>query len=456
MVALSRCLGSLAFVFLGAEGVRKVQQKKASVAESVAGVPVDTNTKFIAGVPVFNYHGAYNGESSLSELGGGVKEEEWVVVMNTGTMNTQIQDMCNNNPQNCKVVGTPDKGGVPFLEMRGTETDLERVIKSSHGAVSYVEPDQTMSIIPEVTDDDDISGAAFVAAGAEGRPSYGRRRRRSSWGLARIGAGRCGSGGAGATVFILDTGVRVSHQDFGGRAVPALDVTKGLGDRECNGDMTCAGDVQGHGTHCAGTAAGASYGVAHGAAIRSMKVLGDDGRGQMSWSMWALDWLATHETIRPAVASMSLGSSSTSPAMKNAVDNAVDTGVVVVVAAGNDNTDACTFSPAFVPSAITVGSTTSRDARSSFSNFGACTNIWAPGSKIRSATNTNNSNSAVMSGTSMACPHVAGGVALLLEANPDMQASTAIDKLYDNAETGKISGLKDNDVNKFLYVGNDC
>merc|ERR1719468_899688 len=136
----------------------------------------------------------------------------------------------------------------------------------------------------------------------------------------------------------------------------------------CSGVLDLTWDEQCHGTHCAGTAAGASYGVAPAAAVRAIKVLGDDGSGSWSWSYSALDWLAT-SSVRPAVASMSLGGSGTQQAMKDAVDAAVGAGVTVVVAGGNSNADACGFSPAFIPSAITVGSTTSTDSRSSFSNY---------------------------------------------------------------------------------------
>merc|ERR1719413_204827 len=154
------------------------------------------------------------------------------------------------------------------------------------------------------------------------------------------------------------------------RAMPALDMTIG-NPVECNGDLSCAGDRQGHGTHCAGTAAGVSYGVAPSSNVRSVKVLSDQGSGSWSWSYYALDWLATNPT-RPAVASMSLGGSGTQQAMAEAVRSAVNAGVVVVVAGGNSNSDSCRFSPAFVPEAVTVGSTTSLDARSSFSNYGSC------------------------------------------------------------------------------------
>merc|ERR550539_2033065 len=205
----------------------------------------------------------------------------------------------------CNLVGHP-AGGVPFIEMRGNEQDLEAVLKHSDGAAKYVEPDAEVHMIPEI-EADDVEAA--------------------TWGLNRIGADQRGRAGAGATVFVLDTGVRITHQDFSGRAMPALDMT--IGDpRECNGDMSCAGDRQGHGTHCAGTAAGESYGVAPSAAVKSVKVLSDQGSGSWSWSYYALDWLATNPT-RPAVASMSLGGSGTQQAMKDAVDAAVDSGVTV-------------------------------------------------------------------------------------------------------------------------------
>merc|ERR1719330_888097 len=261
-------------------------------------------------------------------------------------------------------MGHPE-GGVPFFELRATESDLERLVHSAKGLISFIEPDQIVHMIPEIKSNN-----------VEAR----------TWGLNRIGADSRGSTGAGATVFVLDTGVRSSHQEFGGRAASALDMTSG-DPKECNGDVNCAADGQGHGTHCAGTAAGETFGVAPGAAVRSVKVLSDQGSGSWSWSYDALDWLASGNgaRVRPAVASMSLGGPGTQNAMKNAVDAAVNSGVVVVVAGGNDNSDACSFSPAFVPSAITVGSTTSTDSRSSFSNYGSCTDIWAPGSNIVSA-----------------------------------------------------------------------
>jgi len=417
MVALSRCLGSLA-VLTGVEGARVARNR-------AAAQPRDVQTKFIAGVPVLNYHTAFEGESSLGASDGA---GEWVVVVKAGTTDAQMQSLCKTAPNGCNLMGHP-QGGVPFLEMRGTESDLERLAQSAKGIIDFIEPDQTVHMIPEIES---------VEA--------------STWGLNRIGADSRGRTGAGATVFVLDTGVRSTHQEFSGRAASALDMSSGSL-RECNGDANCAGDAQGHGTHCAGTAAGVSFGVAPSAAVRSVKVLSDQGSGSWSWSYEALDWLATaQQGTRPAVASMSLGGSGTQQAMRNAVDAAVNSGVVVVVAGGNSNSDACSFSPAFVPSAITVGSTTSVDRRSSFSNYGSCTNIWAPGSDVTSAAHTSDTGSATFSGTSMACPHVSGGAAIVLSGNPSMKSSAVLQELLDTAYLNVLTDLKAGDTNALLCV----
>jgi len=375
---------------------------------------------------VLNYHTAYEGVPSLAE--GEEREGEWVVMMKEGTTNSQIQQLCKVARNGCNLAG--HQGGVPFVEFLGTEGDLEAVVNSAKGAVKYVEPDQTVHMIPEI-ESDNIEAA--------------------TWGLNRIAADQRGRSGGSATVFVLDTGVRITHQEFGGRAAPSLDMT--IGDpKVCGGDLSCAGDNQGHGTHCAGTAAGATFGVAPAAAVRSVKVLSDQGSGSWSWSYFALDWLA-EQTTQAKIASMSLGGSGTQQAMADAVSAAVNAGVVVVVAGGNSNSDSCRFSPAFVPAAITVGSTTSIDARSSFSNYGSCTNIWAPGTEVFSASHISDTDKVSKSGTSMACPHVSGAAALVLDADPLKKSSAVLAELLDNAVLNAITDLKSGDTNALLYVG---
>jgi len=415
MVALSRCLGFLA-LFADAEGAR--------IARNRASAP---STKFIAGVPVLNYDSAYT--ANLGELTG-EEEQEWVVMVKPGTTAAEIRRMCKMNPNGCNLEGHPD-GGVPFMEMRATERDLEAVFKSAKGAVRYVEPDKEIEVIPEMPSNVEAA----------------------TWGLNRIGADSRSRTGAGATVFVIDTGIRVSHNDFTGRASSALDVATKRGSLwVCNGDTECAYDKQGHGTHCAGTAGGNTYGVAPGAQLRAVKVLDDQGRGASSWSISALDWLAS-SNVRPAVASMSLGGPGVNSADKDAVDTVVNEGVTVVVAAGNSNSDACNFSPAYVPSAITVGSTDSTDRRSYFSNYGSCVEIWGPGSSITSASHTSDSGTETFSGTSMACPHVSGAAALQLGASPSKKPSAVLSTLLSDAIDGVITDLKSGDDNKLLFVG---
>jgi len=408
-----RCLGSLVLLSTAAEGLR-VSHKRDDARPS---------HKFVAGVPVLNY----DASKAMAQ-----SEQEWVVVVQQGTSTQQLHDLCKANRNSCNLVGDPSKGGFPFLEMRGTEEDLEHVIKRGGGVVQYVEPDHEMSLIPEIEADMEAA----------------------TWGLDRIGADQRGRTGAGSTVFVFDTGVRTTHQQFGGRAASALDMTTGNGRVECNGNTNCAVDTDGHGTHCAGTAVGETYGVAPGANVRSVKTIGGE-FFQWSYVYSALDWLATSST-RPAIASMSFQGPGKYQAMKDAIDAAVNNGVVVVVAAGNQigswPRDSCEWSPAFVPSAITVGSTTSTDAMSSFSNYGSCTDIWAPGSSILSAGHTSDTATATKSGTSMACPHVAGGVALVLEADPGMAASAVIQALLATAEWNALSGLSSDDTNALLIV----
>jgi len=239
-----------------------------------------TRSKFVAGVPVLNYHLAYEGHS-LAETDSA--KQDWTVVVNPGVSDEQIAALCKIG--DCKSVGHPSKGGVPYFEVGCTEAELDKLLQQAKGvdAVKYVEPDSAVSVVPEI----------------EASPEA------ATWGLNRIGADQRDKTGSSATIFVLDTGVRTSHSDFGGRAAAGADVSSGSL-VPCNGNANCASDRQGHGTHCAGTAGGTRYGVAPGAQVRSVKVLSDQGSGSWSWSYEALDWLAT-SSVRPAIASMSLG-----------------------------------------------------------------------------------------------------------------------------------------------------
>merc|ERR1719356_2247289 len=167
----------------------------------------------------------------------------------------------------------------------------------------------------------------------------------------------------------------------------------------------------------------------------------------------ALDWVKKSSKLRPGIVSASLGGAGNSPSVETAINKVTNAGVVVVVAAGNSNADACGFSPAFVPSAITVGATDSTDTRSYFSNYGTCVDIWAPGSSVVSASHTSDSGTTSLSGTSMACPHVSGAAALILGADNSKSPQKVISDLLNDSARNVISGLRSGDTNALLFVG---
>ncbi|MBU8895114.1 S8 family peptidase [Corallococcus sp. H22C18031201] len=234
--------------------------------------------------------------------------------------------------------------------------------------------------------------------------------------------------GRGVHVYLLDTGIRPTHREFGGRADAPFDSA------EVGGKGI---DCHGHGTHVAATVGGRVYGMAKDAQLHAVRVLGCTGGGTTAGVVAGVDWVAAHHQS-PAVANMSLGGP-VDAVLDEAVRRAVRSGVTFVVAAGNESEDACLHSPARVDEVLSVGATNVGDARASFSNYGQCVDLFAPGEGIVSAWMTDDSATQVLSGTSMASPHVTGAVALYLEANPTASPEAVARALVDNATPDKVS-----------------
>lgn len=245
--------------------------------------------------------------------------------------------------------------------------------------------------------------------------------------------------GAGVRAYVIDTGIRTTHTQFGTRAAASFDAFGGSG-QDCNG----------HGTHVAGTIGGSTFGVAKNVLLRAVRVLNCSGSGSNSGVIAGVDWVRLNHTA-PAVANMSLGGGISS-ALDTAVNNLHNANVSISVAAGNSNgANACNFSPARAANAITVGSTTTTDSRSSFSNIGTCLDIFAPGSGILSAWSTSNTATATISGTSMASPHVAGVAALYKQANPSASSTTIRNAIVNNATTNVVTNAGTGSPNRLLY-----
>jgi subtilisin family serine protease len=276
----------------------------------------------------------------------------------------------------------------------------------------------------------------------------------ATWGLDRIdqralplnGTYTQENTGKGVRAYIIDTGIRTSHVDFGGRASGGFSAFSG-GSEDCNG----------HGTHVAGTVGGTTWGVAKDVALVAVRVLDCNGSGTTSGVIAGIDWVTADygRQSQPAVANMSLGGGASS-SLDQAVSNSIAAGITYAVAAGNGDRlgrqqDACNYSPARVPAAITIGATTNADAKTSWSNYGPCVDWFAPGASITSAWHTSTTATNTISGTSMATPHVAGAAALHLSANPGSTPQQVHDHLFAATTKGIVTSSSTTN-NHLLYT----
>jgi subtilisin family serine protease len=388
-----------------------MSRKKRSIAAASFGVAALTALAFTATAAEAKTElGAIVGEDAPGAIAG-----EYIVVLeDDASLTTKLAEVDGG-----EVVDTFAEVDAFLLE--ATETEAKEL--AAEDGVAFVEQNAVVSLDATQTN--------------------------ATWGLDRIdqrnrplsGTYTYNYTGAGVHAYIIDTGIRATHSQFSGRVGNGYDFVQN--------DSTPQ-DGNGHGTHVAGTVGGTIHGVAKNVTLHGVRVLDNAGSGTTAGVINGINWVKAN-AIKPAVANMSLGGGY-SASLNNAVASAVSSGVTFAVAAGNESTNACNRSPASTPSAITVGATTSTDARAGYSNYGTCVDIFAPGSSITSAWSTSNSATNTISGTSMATPHVAGAVALYLQANPNASTTAVANWVVSNATTGVVTNPGSGSPNRLLYT----
>lgn len=431
----------------------------------------------IAGVPIYERHYLevqrlhQKSKGQLLLTSSGEPRFDWILVLGDGAGDLDVALLCMQNfteeplaqerafsSVECLGHGTPSSGGLAIAGVRATKREFKDLVRRHAAELSFAQPSVPIHV-PKVR-----HRRHWRRARRRSHRVFPQRRRKKTnkrgsdpWNLDKLDGKMDGvynyppSAGKGVNVFVVDSGVRTSHRDLAGRAVPAAEIFDG-NYKVCDAKSTdCAQDKLGHGTHCAGIIAGTRWGVAKKATVQSVKVLNDRGEGSLLNMILALNYVVS-SNVRPAVVSASIGivgrgkDSVSDYAIKRAVAN----GVVVVVAAGNDGDKACEYAIANSAQAVTVGATDIEDRMAYFSNYGKCIDIFAPGVSVRSTWYTDDESTEELSGTSEAAPHVAGAAALVLGVTPKM-AADKVGKWLAKSAASSVQAARGS-PNRFLNI----
>jgi len=385
-------------------------------------------SRYVADVPVFEL---------ASEK---APSDKWLVFMKDGGHDSALETLCGQ--AECTSMGHASGGGIPFVSMRASEVSLAEVLRGNED-VDFVTPDYVL--------EPDLDPSPEDAAKAEAEAASGPTLASVDWGLSRIGVPQATHTGKGVNVYVFDSGVKTIHEEFEKRAIPTLDWGRSEGRVSAciASNRSCADDTMGHGTHVAGIVAGSQYGVAPDATVRAMKMDFRTADGGMSVAYANLDWLVRNHQ-KPAILQMSFGWPKQLPGSEIAIQKVLAAGITVVAASGNSRKDACGFTWGHITDIITVDASDSRDHSASFTNYGPCTTLYAPGVTITAANY--RGGLTAKSGTSMAAPMVSGAAALLLEENPNMSPAEVKAALIANAERDVLINVPKNTPNLLLKV----